>query len=78
MTKQELDYAHSKLNMEYTKKSNDIKFLRRENTHYLILKGDMLGHWSRRINKKNRLVYCVYEEEQIITVISLRGHYSDK
>ncbi len=24
MTKQELDYAHSKLNMEYTKKSNDI------------------------------------------------------
>jgi len=44
MTKQELDYAHSKLNMEYTKKSNDIKFLRRENTHYLILKGDMLGH----------------------------------
>jgi len=41
-------------------------------------KGDMLGHWSRRIDKKNRLVYCVYEEEQIITVISLRGHYSDK
>lgn len=24
MTKQELDYAHLKLNMEYTKKSNDI------------------------------------------------------
>lgn len=42
------------------------------------LKGDMLGHWSRRIDKKNRLVYFVYEEEQIITVISLRGHYSDK
>ena len=41
------------------------------------LKGDMLGHWSRRIDKKNRLVYCVYEEEQIITVISLRGHYSE-
>ncbi len=42
------------------------------------LKGQLFGCWSRRIDKKNRLVYQVYVEEQIITIISLRGHYSDK
>ena len=42
------------------------------------LKGNLTNHWSRHIDRKNRLIYRVYEDEQIITVISLRGHYSDK
>ncbi len=42
------------------------------------LKNNLAGCWSRRINKKNRIVYYVFEDEQIITIMSLRGHYSDK
>lgn len=34
--------------------------------------------WSRRINKKDRLVYEVFEEEIMITIISSLGHYEDK
>ena len=37
------------------------------------LKYDLSGKWSRRINKKDRIVYSV--ENDIITVYSLRGHY---
>ena len=42
------------------------------------LKHDLQGFWSRRINKKDRLIYKV--EEQIVTVIvvSASGHYFDK
>lgn len=36
------------------------------------------GMWSRRIDKKNRLVYTVQDEEVIVTVISVIGHYDDK
>ena len=42
------------------------------------LKGKLTNHWSRHIDRKNRLIDRVYEDEQIITIISLRGHYSDK
>jgi len=42
------------------------------------LKKNLTGYWSRRIDRKNRLVYYVYEEQQIITIMSLRGHYLDK
>lgn len=34
--------------------------------------------WSRRINKKDRLVYEIFEEEIMITIISSLGHYEDK
>lgn len=34
--------------------------------------------WSREIDKKNRLVYIIEEEQVIIFVISLLGHYDDK
>ena len=42
------------------------------------LKKNMTGCWSRHIDRKNRLIYEVYEEDQIINVVSLRGHYLDK
>ncbi|MGB3344146.1 MAG: Txe/YoeB family addiction module toxin [Aequorivita sp.] len=37
------------------------------------LKYDLLGFWSRRINKEHRIVYKVREERIIIH--SLKGHY---
>lgn len=40
------------------------------------LKGDMQGFWSRRIDKKHRLIYKV--EESIIWLVSCYGHYDDK
>jgi toxin YoeB len=34
--------------------------------------------WSRKINKKDRFVYEIFEEEQSITIIQSLGHYRDK
>ncbi len=41
------------------------------------LKGDLSGFWSRHIDEKNRLVYCI-DELKNIKVISCKGHYDDK
>ncbi len=38
------------------------------------LKYDLLGLWSRRINREHRLIYQI--KDSIIYVISLRGHYN--
>lgn len=42
------------------------------------LKGDLTGLWSRRITKGARMIYSIEYEKVIVTVVSLRGHYSDK
>ncbi|MCB9075806.1 MAG: Txe/YoeB family addiction module toxin [Chitinophagales bacterium] len=34
--------------------------------------------WSRRINKKDRLVYEIFDNEVLITIIQAIGHYEDK
>lgn len=34
--------------------------------------------WSRRINKKDRLIYEILESEILVFVISALGHYADK
>jgi len=34
--------------------------------------------WSRRIDKKHRLIYEVFEEEKIVKLLSAWGHYNDK
>lgn len=34
------------------------------------------GYWSRRIDEKNRLVYSVGDDNDII-IISCKGHYED-
>ena len=36
------------------------------------------GCWSRRIDKKNRLVYKIENEIVTVTVLSALGHYDDK
>jgi toxin YoeB len=42
------------------------------------LKHNLSGLWSRRLDKKNRLVYEVIEEIVTIYVVAVKGHYSDK
>lgn len=42
------------------------------------LKHNLHGYWSRRINKKDRLVYQVIEEpDKYVVIISALGHYFD-
>ena len=40
------------------------------------LKKEFAGYWSRRIDKKNRLVYKI--EDGRIEIIQCGGHYRDK
>lgn len=42
------------------------------------LSGDRTGQWSRRITKRHRLVYEIYETEVVVIVITAYGHYGDK
>ncbi len=42
------------------------------------LRGNMHGKWSRRIDKKNRLVYTIDDEIVTVEVLSAKGHYGDK
>lgn len=40
------------------------------------LKHQLSGFWSRRINKKDRLIYQIIEEpNKLIVVVSALGHY---
>jgi len=41
-----------------------------------LLKHSLSGLWSRRINKKDRMIYEIFEEpENLAVVISALGHY---
>ncbi|NJM16086.1 MAG: Txe/YoeB family addiction module toxin [Bacteroidales bacterium] len=40
--------------------------------------GNRQGQWSRRIDKKNRLVYSINDEIITVEVISAKGHFDDK
>jgi toxin YoeB len=40
------------------------------------LKHNLLGYWSRRLNKKDRLIYQIIEEpKKRVVVVSALGHY---
>lgn len=40
------------------------------------LKHQLSGFWSRRINKKDRMIYQVFEEpDKYVVIISVLGHY---
>lgn len=39
------------------------------------LHGDRAGQWSRRIDKKNRLIYSIKEQIVLVEVLAARGHY---
>jgi toxin YoeB len=41
-----------------------------------LLKYNLSGLWSRRINSKNRIIYEIIEEpDKMVVVISALGHY---
>ena len=42
------------------------------------LKGEPENRWSRKITKKHRLVYRIFETEVYVDVLSAYGHYDDK
>lgn len=42
------------------------------------LKFELAGYWSRRVNKKDRLVYFIEDNVITVTVVSALGHYDDK
>ncbi|MCX2679119.1 Txe/YoeB family addiction module toxin [Galbibacter sp. EGI 63066] len=42
------------------------------------LKYNRKGYWSRRINKKDRLIYKIENHIVTVTVVSAMGHYDDK
>ena len=46
--------------------------------HPEALKGVGGNVYSREINKKDRLVYEIYEEKSVVYIISVEGHYNDK
>lgn len=39
------------------------------------LKGDLKGAYSRRINIKHRLIYQVYQEENVVKILRMWSHY---
>jgi len=41
------------------------------------LKYNLTGYWSRRINKKDRIIYRVYEDRVVVLIFSAIGHYGD-
>jgi Txe/YoeB family toxin of toxin-antitoxin system len=42
---------------------------------YEFLKGDIQGLISRRINKQHRLVYEIFENEKLLKIYRMWGHY---
>lgn len=42
------------------------------------LKGERANQWSRRITKKHRMIYEIFETEVHVNVLSAYGHYEDK
>lgn len=43
-----------------------------------MLKHDLHFLYSRRVNKKHRLVYKIKDESVIVVVLSAHSHYGDK
>lgn len=41
-----------------------------------LLLRDLKGVWSRRINKKDRILYEIHDDIVVVLVLSMRGHYS--
>ncbi len=39
------------------------------------LKFELTGLWSRRINKKDRLIYLVDEDHKTVIILTAIGHY---
>ena len=81
--RQELQNHYNSGNKSDIRKIEQI-FLELSNTPYEgtgnpePLKYKMSGYWSRRINRKDRIIYKVYEDKVVVLVVSAIGHYGDK
>ena len=42
------------------------------------LKHTLSGFWSRKINKKDRLLYQIDDIQITVRIVSAKGHYGDK
>ena len=40
-----------------------------------MLKGNLSGFWSRRINREHRLIYSIDDNIVTVRVVSAKGHY---
>ena len=40
--------------------------------------GKFKNLWSRRITNKHRLIYSIKDDDIIVLILSVRGHYDDK
>ena len=40
-----------------------------------MLKYNFAGYWSRRLNKKDRLIYKIDDDKIIVFILSSKGHY---
>lgn len=73
--------------IDFYKKSGNTVILKKLNTLFLelienpfigtgkpeMLKYELTGLWSRRINQEHRLVYQVIDD--VVTILSAKGHY---
>ena len=79
-TKQAKKDARKLLESNLKKKAQEIlKVLEedpfKEYPQYEKLMGDLTGIFSRRINIQHRIVYQVYQKDQIVKVIRMWTHY---
>ena len=81
--RKELQVQYRSGNRSVIRKIEQI-FLELSNTPYEgtgnpeALKYELEGYWSRRINKKDRIIYRIYEDRVIVLIVSAIGHYGDK
>ncbi len=41
------------------------------------LKHNLQAHYPKRLDKKNRVIYQVFENKILVSVISILGHYNN-
>ena len=42
------------------------------------LKHNYAGCWSRRLSSKHRIIYRIEEDQQVVILLIVGGHYTDK
>ncbi|WP_236979974.1 Txe/YoeB family addiction module toxin [Membranihabitans maritimus] len=81
--KKHLSFHHKSGNKSTTKRIKRIIKELSESPYSGIGKPELLkyqysGYWSRRINKKDRMIYKVSESTVTVLIVSAKGHYGDR
>lgn len=81
-SKEDLRKIHKSGNKAVIKKIEALFIELSEHPHTGTGKPEQLRYlpdmWSRRLDKKNRMLYTIKEDIVTVYVISLSGHYDDK